>query len=174
MSQLRVFLDANEWIRLALSFHETMAPTRLRLDRLELTGDPVAIIVLVAEAGELVNGQTIAICSSIRTLALTRAKLAAGYEWEPAIVDEFTRFIARVIRVSGGAVQRGDVSPRVYGTLTDREDLHRLADAHECHAELFVTEDREILDAWSTDATLRPVSISARDFVERMRRGRRT
>ncbi len=172
MSGLRVFLDANELIRLALGFHGDARPAQLALERLEVSGDPIAVIMLVAASGESVNGQHLVICSSVRTLSLAKAKLAEVYRWEPELLDEFIRLVVQLVLKSQGTVLRGAASPRLYGLLQDREDCHRLAEAHTCDAELFVTEDQEILGAWASDPTLRPIAISARSFVDRMRSGR--
>jgi predicted nucleic acid-binding protein len=173
VNQLRIFFDANELIRLALAFHSDDAPTQVSLDRLEVSGDPISVTFIVAAQAQMVNGQTIALCSSVRTLKLARAKLADSYRWEPVLLDEFTRLVLRVVSISGGSVLRETVSPLNYGHLSDLEDAHRLGEAARCGAEMFITEDREILDCWAVDVTLRPIAISARSFVDRLRQSKR-
>lgn len=173
MTELRLFFDANELIRLALAYHGDMAPAVLRSEHLEVSGDPIAVLWIVAAEGEVVNGQRLVVFSSVETLKLIRAKLAEVYRWDSEILDEFTRIVVRVVKSTGGQVHRGSPSPLRYGPLTDAEDRHRLAEASACQAEVFVTEDGEVLDAWRTDPTLRPIAVSAREIVERLRLGRR-
>jgi hypothetical protein len=144
VTALRPFFDANELIRLALSYHGDMAPTVLSSDRLEVSGDPIAVLAVIAESGELVNGQTLSVNTSARTLQLARAKLAEVYRWEDATVTEFTRLVLGIVRASGGSVHRDSISLVVYGALMDPEDRHRLAEAIACGAEVFITEDQEI------------------------------
>ena len=106
MTELRLFFDANELIRLALAYHSDMAPTVLRSAHLDVSGDPIAVLWIVASENEPVDGQRIAVCSSVMTLKLMRAKLVEVYRWDAAVIEEFTRLVVRVIKRAAGRCTR--------------------------------------------------------------------
>jgi len=164
--RIEMFLDVNVLVDAFLFQHADDQPVEFEATDFTFQGDPTSTVMMLIDTGDPVKGKRLVLHSSKRVIKLTIAILEDKFRWSPEASQLAAVKILNMIRQSHGRLCSEDqLSIRTDEGIEDKEDVHRVAEARACGAEVFLTRDGDLLDL----GILRPVVMTPRQFIDRLR-----